>query len=45
VVFREETEEFLKKMNERLRRYREFRDDIRSIRDDMDYYRKVFLLI
>lgn len=45
IVFREETEEFLKKMNERLRRYREFRDDIKSIRDDMDYYRKIFLLI
>jgi len=45
IVFREETEEFLRKMNERLRRYREFRDDIKSIRDDLDYYRKIFLLI
>jgi len=45
ITFRDETEEFLRKMNERIRRYREFRDDIRSIRDDMDFYRKIFLLI
>lgn len=43
--FRDDLERFLDTLNERIKRYREFRDDVSSIRQDLDYYRKVFLVI
>lgn len=45
IHFREDLKVFLEKLNDRIKRYREYRDDISSVRDDLNYYRKVLLVI